>query len=326
MGRNYTGLYSRTLIYLAVWGAVAGVLAVSTLWVLNFVSGQAAYEEEIDPTLSAIFVNYALPPDSYVSGEALLAMGQYIQAYPEPQNVHVLEGISTQQIAYYMLNHFSGGMNVNCTHCHSLQNFAADVWDDPAAMQNKMTARAHLRMSADLNQTWLADLGTVSDEKEPSGVQITCATCHLGQAQPQAWAENQQALPDDFRLPLDNLAGLQVNARQDISLDTVQYNQYVMYHMNESMGVGCTHCHNSRYFPSDEQPAKHYASHMLQMTQYINDNYADVLGGQEPSCTLCHYGNILPPGAAIGPDVLPYMMTISGEEEAAVDAMDVAQN
>jgi photosynthetic reaction center cytochrome c subunit len=64
------------------------------------------------------------------------------------------------------------------------------------------------------------------------------------------------------------------------------------------MGIGCTHCHNSRYFPSWEVPAKYYAQHMLEMSQYIDNEYSDDMGGQEPSCTLCHHNNILPPGAA----------------------------
>lgn len=322
MGREYTGLFSRRFVFLIVWFAFTGILLTSTLWVLNFVRDQSDMEEaEANPEMSQIYVDYVVEPDAYVSGDALLAMGQYIQAYPEPQNVEILSGMSTQAIAYYMLNHFSAGMQVNCTHCHSLENFAADVWDDEVAMQNKMTARAHLRMTADLNQNWLAQLSALTDEKQPSGSQMTCATCHLGQARPLAWPENQQALPDDFRLPLDDLGILQVNARDDISLDTVQYDQYVMYHMNVSMGVGCTHCHNSRYFPSWDQPAKYYAEHMLLMSQHIRNNYQDVMGGQEPSCNLCHYGNILPPGAARSADVLPAVLTAAGAaDDANLDA------
>jgi photosynthetic reaction center cytochrome c subunit len=192
-----------------------------------------------------------------------------------------------------------------------VQNYAADEWDDEEAMANKMRAREHLRMTQDLNQNWLTQLPGLTEDKQPSGAQITCATCHFGEAQPVTWPEGEFALPDDFRLPLEaSLSGeeidlLNVNGRDDISLDTVQYNQQVMYYMNASMNVGCTHCHNSRYFPSWEVPAKYYAQHMLQMTQYIYEEWGDSLGGQEPSCLMCHYGAAIPPGAAQSVDVMP---------------------
>jgi photosynthetic reaction center cytochrome c subunit len=206
-----------------------------------------------------------------------------------------------------MRNHFSAGMGVNCTHCHTLENFAADMWDDPVGMANKVTARAHLRMVRDLNYEWLSDkLVALTTEKRPSGVQVTCTICHNGQAKPVTWSQTGTGqLPVSFRLPLDpdivfsveDQGLLNVNARSDISLETVQYNQQVMYHMNESLGVGCTHCHNSRYFPSWEVPAKYYSLHMLQMSQFIQNEYGEWLGGQQPSCNMCHQGAAIPPGA-----------------------------
>jgi len=324
MGRGNINISSgRYAAFLVVFIIVTGVLLVASLWVLNFVLSRAQVTEEVDPELSAIYVDYTVNQDEYLDGASLRAMGNYIQAYPEPQNVEVLTGMSTQAIAGYMVNHVSAGLQEDCTYCHSLQNFAADEWEDEVAMQNRIIARAHLRMSADLNQNWLTQLTELTDEKQPSGVQITCATCHNGVAAPQAWPENQTGLPDDFRLPLDEdlafdaLSSLKVNAREDISLDTVQYNQQIMYHMNVSMGVGCTHCHNSRYFPSWEQPAKYYAKHMLQMSQHISTEYADVLGEQEPSCTLCHYNNIIPPGAAKSAELLPTMLSSTPDASMA---------
>jgi photosynthetic reaction center cytochrome c subunit len=194
-----------------------------------------------------------------------------------------------------------------------LQNYAADEWDDEVAMQNKVTARAHAQMSGELNQQWLTQLATLTDNKQPYGAQISCATCHLGQAKPQSWAEDQGFLPDDFRLTdvyneeiSEDIDILNVNARNDISLDTVQYQQQVMYHMNSAMNVGCTHCHNSRYFPSWEVPAKYYSLNMVQMNQYIWQNWSEEwLGGQEPSCTLCHNGAVIPPGAVQSVDLMP---------------------
>jgi photosynthetic reaction center cytochrome c subunit len=78
-----------------------------------------------------------------------------------------------------------------------------------------------------------------------------------------------------------------------------------MYHMNTSMNVGCTHCHNSRYFPTYEVPAKYYAMNMLQMSQHIWNTYTDSLANKQPSCNMCHQGAVIPPGAARSAAVMP---------------------
>lgn len=312
-------------VFLMVFGGVTTALVGLSFWVISFVSWQVAVEEELDVTdeLSPIYVDYYFDVETVVSPEAYLAMAEYQREFPMPQNVQVLQGEPTVEIIGYMLNHFSGGMGVGCVYCHSLANFAADEWDDEVAMQNKMTARAHLWMVQDLNRGWLAQLPSLSEQKQPSGAQITCATCHNGQAQPVAWVPGQSNLPDDLRLPLDEPLSvtdedvLNVNARTDISLDTVQYNQNIMYHMNVSMNVGCTHCHNSRYFPSWEVPAKYYALNMLQMAQFIHAEYSEVWGGQEPSCSICHQGAVIPPGAARSVDVMPAALVPEPDRQTA---------
>lgn len=308
--------FGTRVTFLLTFLTVTAVLAGTSFWVISFVWNQVGDEEEIavESALSAIYIDYYNNADEYVSQDSYLAMAAYVQQIPQPQNVRVLVDMPTSEIVGYMLNHFSAGLGVNCTYCHTLENFAADVWDDEVAMANKNTARIHLQMSADLNQQWLTQLASLTDDKQPSGSQISCATCHNGVAQPAPWPENQTALPDDFRLPLDSSyvfgvdvqSVLKVNARDDISLDTVQYNQNVMYHMNTSLGVGCTHCHNSRYFPSwEDVPAKYYALNMLQMSQFIWNEYGDALGGNQPSCNMCHQGAAIPPGAVRSADLLP---------------------
>jgi len=316
MFENFAG--GKQGLFFVVFGLVTATLVGICLWVIFYIGGIALEDENaivVDDAASPIYVNFQPEPESVVSEDSYLAMGQYQAEFPMPQNVVVLEGLTTVEVIGYMLNHFSGGLGVNCTHCHSLDNFAADEWDDPIGMRNKMVARQHLVMTGDINQNWLQDeqLVSLTEVKQPSGSVMACATCHQGQPQPVAWAESLDVLPDDFRLPLDTtfsvteLGSLNVNARDDeISLETVQLNQYAMYHMNDSLGVGCTHCHNSRYFPSYEGvPAKNYALHMLQMSAYINDNYSKYIGGQEPSCSLCHAGQVIPYGAARNDFVLP---------------------
>lgn len=308
--------YSKRFLFLVVFAIVTVVLLSASLWVLNFVRKTVAVKatEEVPSTS---FINYNVVSGSSVTPESLVAMAVYIGAFPQPQNAQVLTGSVSAEIATYMVSEVATGLNVDCTYCHNTENFSLDSWDGGTdAMARKATAREHLKMVADLNKNWLTLLPTVTTEKQPYGAQITCATCHLGEAKPVAWSENLQGLPDDFRLPLDNLDALLVTAKEDISLDTVQINQHTMYHVSTSLGVGCTHCHNSRYFPSWEQPNKYYALTMLQMAQHIRDTYKPVMNNQDPSCVLCHRNQILPPGAAQPSVVLP--AALSGQPAVAV--------
>jgi len=299
------------LVFLLVTGGLVG----TSFLVVTFVNNRAQLGSQDTiadvNAASLIYVDYNTQADNYISGESYVAMGTYASEFPEPQNVQVLEGMTTHEINGYMINHVVGGLRVNCTYCHSLDNFAADEWGEPVAEQNKRNARLHLQMTQALNREWLPQLAGLTDQKQPSGAQMTCATCHYGEARPLSWPEDLTSLPNNLRLPLDEdlsrdgLDVLNVNARTDISLDTVQYQQNVMYHMNSSMNVGCTHCHNSRYFPSWEVPAKEYAQHMLLMSKYLWEEWSDTMGGQQPSCLLCHREAVIPPGAARSPDVLP---------------------
>ncbi|MEM7800462.1 MAG: photosynthetic reaction center cytochrome c subunit family protein [Chloroflexota bacterium] len=307
--------------YLLVWFGTAGAMVFGLLYVINFVRRATVAVDIANTRTSPIYVNYA-PDGSYISPESNLAIQEYIQEFPEPQNVEVLVGMNTSQIWGFMTAYVAGGLQQDCSYCHNLENFAQEdpgggYTEEQAA--RKANAKIHLKMVADLNKNWITQLGDI-EGKNPSGAQIVCATCHLGQAQPVSWENEQHAVPDDYRLPLRDEDGnvgtvedidrqLVVTGRQDISLNQVQYNQYTMYHMNESLGVGCTHCHNSRYFPSWEQPAKYYAYTMLQMNQHILANYQESMGGQEPSCALCHKGQVRPPGAAVSAEILPDALT-----------------
>jgi photosynthetic reaction center cytochrome c subunit len=302
-----------------VFAGVTGVLFLGSWLVIGLVVSITRTGDETPDFVapSPIYVDYAYDEDRYISAEAYLAMADYQQNNPMPQNVQVLEGLTTQEINGYMMNHMVAGLKVNCTYCHSLENFALYEWGDTPEInereQNKFSALRHLELVQDLNRNWVNNttLEGLTDQKQPSGSQMSCAVCHNGQAQFEVWPADQPVLPDDFRLPLDQSLQrdvedfLNVNGRPDISLDRVQYQQQVMYHMNDAMNVGCTHCHNSRYFPSREVPAIEYAQHMLLMNQYLNNNYSESFNGQQPSCTMCHQGAVIPPGAVINAQELP---------------------
>jgi photosynthetic reaction center cytochrome c subunit len=354
-------------LFMVIFATMSGVLVLSAYGLIAWVNNQVRVDDRIpvENELSPIYVDFFTDIETYVSGDSYQAMGNYAQDNPWPQNVQVLEGMTTHEINGYMMNHFVAGLQVNCTYCHDIQNFAAEEWGDTeeanAAEHNRLVARQHLLMTQDLNQNWLTMLPELPAKeggivnKEPTRVQVTCATCHYGQAQPNTYTtDTRNTLPAAFRLPLsddDIFPGarmapgeqvlysveeegyLNVNGRgfqmvdgepDGISLDATQLNQYVMYHMNSSMNVGCTHCHNSRYFPSYEVPAKYYAIQMLQMTQYIEQEWGEWLivspddeDQAYPSCLMCHREAVIPPGAANNYDVMAPALVPEGSQSDA---------
>ena len=54
------------------------------------------------------------------------------------------------------------------------------------------------------------------------------------------------------------------------------------------LGVQCNFCHVQGNFPSDDNPKKEIARHMIQMVQAINANFKD--GKTHVTCYTCHRG------------------------------------
>lgn len=313
-GPNKTRKPNRTWVVVAGAAGLLLLIVFGTQIVASFVTKtvvETAAAQELPPS---VYVNY-FADGSYISAESNAAIAAYIAEFPQPQNVKVLTGMSTAEIWTFMTSYVAGGLQQDCSYCHNLNNFAAEgaeIGDDVVA-NRKATAVIHLEMVADLNQNWLTQL-TAVENKQPSGVQIICATCHLGEPLPVAWPDRLHGLPDNFRLPLNDLNSLLVTGKSgEVSLDAVQNNQHAMYHISNSLGVGCTHCHNSRYFPEWSQPAKYYALTMLEMNQHILNTYSESMNNQEPSCYLCHYNQVRPPGAVESAARLPAVLVPSGE-------------
>ena len=304
-------LFSQRTAFVLVFLLITVILVGSSLglvaWIWNQIQARTAQEFPA-PEPNPVYVNYDTSGD-YLQPASLQAMATYIQEHPEPQNVQVLQGMTTAEIAAYMTNQVSGGLKVDCSYCHNIANFASDEGLPQATNQNisrKALARQMMTMAADLNQNWVTQIPRAQGNR-----QITCATCHNGQPVFVTYPPDQNTLPDDFRLPLDleYPGGLTVTGQITKSLEDVELNQYTMYHMNVSLGVGCTHCHNSRYFPSNEIAAKSYAQVMLQMAQHIDRTYKPILNNQTPSCVMCHQGATIPPGAAVAADQVPAVLS-----------------
>jgi photosynthetic reaction center cytochrome c subunit len=284
------------------------VVSIATFWWIFY----RVVPPPAEPVASAVYVNYDVR-GSYIQPESLAAMTAYINANPQPQNVQVLQGLSTAEISNYMVSQVSGGLKVDCSYCHNVANFAEE------GNPNKTRARQMMLMSADLNQNWITRLPA-----SVGGYQVTCATCHNGRPQFETYpASIQNTLPNDFRLPLERAypGVLVVTGDNSKSNPDVELNQYVMYHMNVSLGQGCTFCHNARYFPSYEIEQKAYAYTMLNMAKHIQDTYVapngqlvdGIMAGKTPSCYMCHQGARIPGGAA-KPGQVPAVLSSSPPE------------
>jgi len=113
----------------------------------------------------------------------LLPASATAQNQEPPQNLQVLpKDMSRQQVTQVMRS-FTVALGARCSTCHvgeegqplSTYDFASD--DKPM----KVKARAMLRMSQTINDTYLAEL---PERREPN-VRVTCVTCHRGVSRPQ---------------------------------------------------------------------------------------------------------------------------------------------
>jgi hypothetical protein len=66
----------------------------------------------------------------------------------------------------------------------------------------------------------------------------------------------------------------------------------IMRTFTAGLGVQCTYCHVQGNFPSDDNPKKETARHMIQMAMDINKNFPD--GKMHVTCYTCHRGEAEP--------------------------------
>jgi hypothetical protein len=66
----------------------------------------------------------------------------------------------------------------------------------------------------------------------------------------------------------------------------------IMRTFTAGLGVQCVYCHVQGNFPSDDNPKKEIARHMITMAMDINKNFPD--GKMHVSCYTCHRGEAEP--------------------------------
>ena len=105
---------------------------------------------------------------------------------PNPTNLQVLPKDYTGDQVVAIMHKFEDQLGVECDYCHAKNptptpatghlDFASD------ANPMKDRARIMMRMSHEINQTYLTQLTT-----PPPTQQVSCGTCHRGQAKPPAF-------------------------------------------------------------------------------------------------------------------------------------------
>ncbi|WP_376097031.1 photosynthetic reaction center cytochrome PufC [Roseomonas sp. CCTCC AB2023176] len=248
------------------------------------------------------------------------------------QNVQVLGNLSAGQFGRIMQAMVQwvapeettpGG---GCNYCHNPNNFADDY------PYTKVVARRMLQMTQQINAQHANHVGQTG---------VTCYTCHRGNPVPAYnWstpAPNQRfgnfaavdtgqnrpsAAAGLASLPLDpftpfllNDAPIRVNSDTDLrsgnraSIKQTEWTYSLMTHYAEALGVGCTHCHNSRQFSSwaESTPQRVTAWYAQGMLRDVNRNYIENLRPVFPAnrlgpageplmanCATCHQGAYKP--------------------------------
>jgi hypothetical protein len=335
----------RRLLQGEVFGIVAGAIAVLggivMLWFVtqrdvfninpNAQRAEFAYNYEgVQRVDYSAYLGSVKRKQAQPSAEAIAAYNTWVQANPQTKNIKVLNKYlgdkynQTAEVFGYMSAYFVPGVGQSCEYCHNLQDFSAD--DKP----EKAIARNMLIMQFETQNKWISTL------PKPAGQpahQLTCATCHVGQAKgwnqalkikdPVAMGVGGAGYPYDYNLVdqqylqtrVDGFGGVnyfQVTAKQitnkdPVGLKGVERNQNAMYHMNGALQVGCDFCHYGGYFPSyvladgTFKWPKVQARHMMGMMQDLAINWWPQMGREldaQPNCYMCHRGNVVPPGAS----------------------------
>ncbi len=272
------------------------------------------------------------------------------------RNVRVLRDVDSNEFLRLMAT-FPGWIApaTGCAFCHSAVNPADDL------LYTKQVARRMIEMTRFINTNWKSHVG---------GVGVTCNTCHRGRAVPEAvWfttpvssrgvaetgtgyvgvshAAAETSLQSDPFTPLllradtvrvTGTTPLPSGNRQSIKQTDQTY--ALMAHFANSLGVGCTYCHDSRDFSSWDQgtPARVTAWHGIEMVRALNNDYMVPLTSTFPraslgplgdvakiNCATCHQGAYKPLYGASDLAAYPELIGPAENRQASVAAPDGAR-
>ncbi len=214
-----------------------------------------------------------------------------------------------------------------CAYCHNPANLASEE------KYTKVVSRRMIEMTQHINSSWKPHVAETG---------VTCYTCHRGNPVPQgiwfAHLENDgvkskfagnragqniataevgmTSLPfDPFTTFLQDATEIRVVSRTALatndptSIKQTEWTYGLMMHMSQSLGVNCTHCHNSRSFIDWNQsnPVRVTAWYGIRLVRDLNVAYLNPLAsllppkrlgvagdGPKVGCATCHQGAAKP--------------------------------
>jgi hypothetical protein len=138
----------------------------------------------------------------------------------------------------------------------------------------------------------------------------------IGLAAPAVISQPPDVPPAGTAAPSDRelIAGLrkQIQGREKEPAETVFKNIQILkgrpagsllavmdFGYRASLGVRCSHCHDTQNFASDDKSEKRVAREMSNMVRDINEKYLKAIPGlksEKPvvNCTTCHRGQVKP--------------------------------
>ena len=99
------------------------------------------------------------------------------QAPPPPQNLKVLPKDIARPALTAIMRGYTAALGVQCNHCH-VEDTAQRASDENP---KKDIARKMIKMTMDINSTYLQGVGTAAPPDQPK---VTCYTCHRGAVKP----------------------------------------------------------------------------------------------------------------------------------------------
>jgi len=110
------------------------------------------------------------------------------------RNVRVFPRTTDVRTLVNYMRGITGALGVRCTYCHvGQEGRPLDTYDFPSdSLRNKRTARVMMQMMRAINDSALTQV----PERPSPAIQVTCATCHHGQARPMTI---EQQLADAFQ-------------------------------------------------------------------------------------------------------------------------------
>lgn len=199
-----------------------------------------------------------------------------------------------------------------CNYCHVPGNFASED------IYTKVVSRRMLEMTKTINDQWHSHVGDTG---------VTCYTCHQGKPVPEyVWFEERGGPPQaggmaasrrgqnlaspavgSTSLPSDPFSAFLLGDEEIRIIPTTalpqgtnprnimdaEWTYGLMMHFSTSLGVNCTHCHNSRSFFSwdGSPPERTTAWHGIRMARELNQDYLVPLQPVYPDSQLGPHGD-----------------------------------